>query len=56
MARKAKVVEAPVKPATTREVREWLQENGFEVKDRGRIKAELLAAFTEKTGRPLVDA
>jgi hypothetical protein len=42
-----------VEPATTREVREWANNNGFEVGNRGRIKAEVLEAFTAKTGRPL---
>jgi nucleoid-associated protein Lsr2 len=45
-----------VEPATPREVREWAAENGFEVASRGRIKGEVVEAFTAKTGRPLAAA
>jgi len=55
MARKTKTVEA-VKPATIREVREWAGENGFEVKARGKLKNEVVEAFTSATGRPLATA
>jgi hypothetical protein len=35
----------------TTEVREWARAQGIEVKDRGRIPAEVLARFKEATGR-----
>jgi hypothetical protein len=35
----------------TTEVREWAREQGIEVKDRGRIPAEVVARFKEATGR-----
>lgn len=43
-------------PATVREVRTWATENGFEVAQRGKLKAAVIEAFTAKTGRPLADA
>ena len=43
-----------VEPASVREVRDWATANGFEVGAKGRIKNEVLAAFTAKTGRPIV--
>lgn len=43
-------------PATTREVRDWARDNGFEVGARGKIKAEVVEAYTKATGRPLVSA
>jgi len=42
-----------VEPATPREVRDWAAQNGFEVGARGRIRNEVVEAFTAKTGRPL---
>jgi len=35
----------------TTEVREWARVQGIEVKDRGRIPAEVVARFKEATGR-----
>jgi nucleoid-associated protein Lsr2 len=35
----------------TAEVREWARAQGIEVKDRGRIPAEVVARFKEATGR-----
>jgi Lsr2 len=35
----------------TTEVREWAKAQGIEVKDRGRVPAELAARFEEATGR-----
>jgi hypothetical protein len=35
----------------TTEVREWARAQGIEVKDRGRIPAEVVARFKEATGR-----
>ena len=35
----------------TTEVREWAREQGIEVKERGRIPAEVVARFKEATGR-----
>jgi Lsr2 len=37
-------------PETT-EVREWARAQGIEVKDRGRMPAEVVARFKEATGR-----
>jgi len=37
-------------PNTT-EVREWAKAQGIEVKDRGRVPAELVARFKEATGK-----
>lgn len=33
-----------------RQVREWARENGFTVSERGRIPAEVLTAYAERTG------
>ena len=33
------------------EIREWARDQGIEVKDRGRIPAEVVARFKEATGR-----
>jgi hypothetical protein len=38
-------------PATTQEVREWLQENNYDVSDRGRISEAAKKFYTKKTGR-----
>lgn len=57
MARRASAKAAPVEPATPREARAYLLENpveGVTVGVRGRLSAAALAAFTEKTGRPVV--
>jgi hypothetical protein len=35
----------------TTEIRDWAKANGFEVKDRGRIPAEVVARFQAATGR-----
>lgn len=35
--------------ADTGDAREWLVANGYEVKDRGRLPADLLAAYESKT-------
>ena len=35
----------------TTEVREWARAQGIEVKDRGRISAEVVARFKDATGR-----
>ena len=32
-------------PGDLQEIREWARSNGFEVADRGRVKAEVIAAF-----------
>jgi hypothetical protein len=37
-------------PSTT-EIRDWAKENGFEVKDRGRIPADVVAKFRAATGK-----
>ncbi len=34
----------------TTEVRSWARENGFDIKDRGRVPAELVAKFQAATG------
>ena len=36
---------------STTEIRDWAKANGFEVKDRGRIPAEVVAGFQAGTGR-----
>jgi hypothetical protein len=38
--------------ATPAEVREWAKANGHDVKDRGRLSAEIREAYTAATGRP----
>ena len=38
--------------ATGAEVRAWAQENGHDVKDKGRLSGAVKTAFTEATGRP----
>lgn len=40
-------------PATSQEVREWLQTNGYEVSERGRISEQAKNFYTKKTGRPI---
>jgi nucleoid-associated protein Lsr2 len=42
---------ALVNRLNTTEVREWAKAQGIEVKDRGRVPAELVARFEEATGR-----
>jgi nucleoid-associated protein Lsr2 len=37
-------------------VREWARANGYEVGDRGRIKAEILEAFEAAQSKPMPDA
>jgi hypothetical protein len=37
--------------ATSQEVREWLQSNGYEVSERGRISEAAKKFYTKKTGR-----
>ena len=34
----------------THKVREWAKENGFEIKDRGRVPAEVVAKYKAATG------
>jgi len=41
---------APVSGPNPTEVREWAKAQGIEVKDRGRVPAELVARFQEATG------
>ncbi len=36
---------------STTEIRDWAKANGLEVKDRGRIPAEVVAGFRAATGR-----
>lgn len=52
------VVEAPTRTATVRstdagEARTWLAANGYRVGTRGRLSAELMAAFQSKTVAPV---
>lgn len=54
-ARKSKTT-VTAEPATVREVRAWASEKGIEVAQRGKLKAEVVEAFTAATGRPLVVA
>lgn len=42
---------ATVDPAQSKAIREWGRRNGHEVADRGRIPAELTAAYHEAAGR-----
>lgn len=49
MASRKKVVE----PATNKDVRNWAAEKGIEVSPRGRIKADVVSAFTKETKRPV---
>ena len=35
----------------TKAVRAWAQENGYEVGDRGRIPAEIIEAYTNRSGK-----
>lgn len=36
---------------STTEVRDWARANGFDVKDRGRVPAEIIAKFRAATGQ-----
>src|SRR5690242_600783 len=42
---------APQGELNTTEIREWAKAQGIEVKDRGRVPAELIARFKAATGR-----
>ena len=42
---------APVSALDPTEVREWAKAQGIEVKDRGRVSAELVARFKAATGK-----
>ena len=42
---------APAGGLTTTEVREWAKAQGIEVKDRGRVPAELVVKFKAATGK-----
>ncbi len=42
---------APASGLTTTEVREWAKAQGIEVKDRGRVPAELVVKFKAATGK-----
>jgi Lsr2 len=42
---------APASGLDTTEVREWAKEQGIEVKDRGRVPAEVVARFKAATGK-----
>lgn len=42
---------APVSGLNTTEVREWAKAQGIEVKDRGRVPAELVVKFKAATGK-----
>lgn len=35
----------------TTEIRSWARENGFEIKDRGRVPADLVAKYQAATGK-----
>jgi nucleoid-associated protein Lsr2 len=41
---------APASGLNTTEVREWAKAQGIDVKDRGRVPAEVVARFKEATG------
>ena len=41
---------APANGANTTEIREWAKAQGLEVKDRGRVPAELVVKFKAATG------
>lgn len=45
----SKTMTKPKPLATVADVRTWAQENGYEVKDRGRLSQEIKTAFTKKT-------
>jgi hypothetical protein len=36
-------------------MRSWLRENGYTVKDRGRVPRELIAAYEARTAAPATD-
>lgn len=42
---------APANGLSTTEVREWAKAQGIEVKDRGRVPAELIVKFKAATGK-----
>jgi len=44
-------VGAPATPATPAEVREWAKSQGIDVKDRGRVPAELVVKFKAATAQ-----
>jgi len=43
--------QGPASGLNTTEVREWAKAQGIEVKDRGRVPAELAVKFKEATGQ-----
>ena len=49
--RPARLDAAPVSALDPTEVREWAKAQGIEVKDRGRVPAELVARFKAATGK-----
>ena len=42
---------APASGLNTTEIREWAKAQGIEVKDRGRVPADLVTKFKEATGK-----
>jgi len=38
-------------PVNTTEIRNWARENGFDIKDRGRVPADLVAKYQAATGK-----
>ncbi|OLL70127.1 Histone protein Lsr2 [Pseudonocardia sp. Ae168_Ps1] len=48
--RAASAVSAAESREQNRQVREWARQNGFTVSERGRIPAEVLTAYAERTG------
>ena len=59
-ARKAKVATAPARGQRARHsreqvqlIREWAKDNGFDVKDRGRVPADVVAEYQQANGAAL---
>lgn len=42
---------AAVNGFSTNEIRDWAKENGLEIKDRGRVPADVITKFRAATGR-----
>ena len=49
--RPARTRNTPVQGVDSRRIRDWARENGFEVKDRGRVPANLIAKYETAIGR-----
>ncbi len=44
-------VAAPASAQNTTEIRNWARENGIDIKDRGRVPADVVAKYQAATGK-----